>query len=134
MEDEWAYLVGLLPANLDGLAVETGALRRRRAVASGEDLVRLCLAYALEDWSLRQTAAMAEMMGWQAISDVAILERLRACPKFIAELISAILLRRLEAAPRPELRVCLVDATTVSRPGSTGTDWWLHICFDLRSL
>jgi hypothetical protein len=134
VEAEWAYLVGLLPVNLDDLAVATGALRRRRAVASGEGLLRLCLAYALEDWSLRQTAAMAEMMGWQSVSDVAILKRLRACPKFLAEVISAVLLRRLEAVPRPELRVCLVDATTVSRPGSTGTDWRLHVCFDLRAL
>jgi hypothetical protein len=30
VEEEWAYLVGLLPANLDSLAVATGALRRRR--------------------------------------------------------------------------------------------------------
>jgi len=134
VEEEWAYLVGLLPANLDDLAVATGALRRRRAVSSGEDLVRLCLAYALEDWSLRQTAAMAEMLGWHSISDVAILKRLRSCPRFLAELISAILLRRLEAAPRPDVRVCLVDATTVSRPGSTGTDWRLHVCFDLKAL
>ena len=117
VEEEWAYLLGLLPANIDDMAVATGALRRRRVVTSGEDLVRFCLAYALEDWSLRQAAAMAEMMGWQAISDVAVLKRLRACPKFLAELISAVLLRRLEAVPRPELRVCLVDATTVSRPG-----------------
>ena len=134
VEEEWAYLLGLLPANIDDMAVATGALRRRRVVTSGEDLVRLCLAYALEDWSLRQAAAMAEMMGWQAISDVAVLKRLRACPKFLAELISAVLLRRLEAVPRPELRVCLVDATTVSRPGSTGTDWRLHVCFDLSAL
>lgn len=134
VEEEWAYLIGLLPANLDELAVASGALRRRRAVSSGEDLVRLCLAYALEDWSLRQTAAMAEMLGWQAISDVAVLKRLRACPELLRELISAILARRLEAAPRPALRVCLVDATTVSRPGSTGTDWRLHVSFDLHAL
>lgn len=114
VEEEWAYLVGLLPPGLDDLAVATGALRRRRVLTSGEDLLRLCLAYALEDWSLRQTAAMARILGWQAIPDVGVLKRLRACPQFLAELISAVLLRRLEAAPRPELRVCLVDATTVS--------------------
>lgn len=99
VEEEWAYLLGLLPANIDDMAVATGALRRRRVVTSGEDLVRFCLAYALEDWSLRQAAAMAEMMGWQAISDVAVLKRLRACPKFLAELISAVLVRHLEAVP-----------------------------------
>lgn len=134
VEEEWAYLLGLLPGDLDDLALSTGALRRRRAVGSGEDLVRLCLAYALEDWSLRQTAAMAQMLGWQAISDVAILKRLRACPGFLRALISAIVARRLEAAPRPALRVCLVDATTVSRPGSTGVDWRLHVSFDLHHL
>ncbi len=134
MKEEWAYLIGLLPANLDELAVATGALRRRRAVTSGEDLVRLCLAYALEDWSLRQTAAMAEMLGWQAISDVAVLNRLRACPELLKQLVSAILARRLEATPRPGLQVCLIDATTVSRPGSSGTDWRLHVSFDLHAL
>lgn len=134
VEEEWAYLVGLLPPNLDELAVATGALRRRRAVTSGEDLVRLCLGYALQDWSLRQTAAMAEMMGWQAISDVAVLKRLRGCPELLKELISTILARRLEAVARPALRVCLVDATTVSRPGSSGTDWRLHVSFDLHAL
>jgi hypothetical protein len=41
VQEEWAYLVGLLPANLDSLAVATGALRRRRVVTSGEDLVRV---------------------------------------------------------------------------------------------
>ncbi len=96
VEEEWAYLVGLLP--LDDLAVVTGALRRR-VLTSGEDLLRLCLAYALEDWSLRQTAAMAGMMGWHAISDVGVLKRLRACPKFLAKLISAVLVRRLRERP-----------------------------------
>ncbi|MCL4414066.1 MAG: hypothetical protein M1522_04845, partial [Actinobacteria bacterium] len=107
VKEEWAYLVGLLPANLDELAVTTGALRRRRAVTSGEDLLRLCLACSLEDWSLRQTAAMAQMMGWQAISDVAVLKRLRACAGLLKELISGVLARRLEAVARPALRVCL---------------------------
>ena len=134
VKEEWAYLVGLLPANLDELAVTTGALRRRRAVTSGEDLLRLCLAYSLEDWSLRQTAAMAQMMGWQAISDVAVLKRLRACAGLLKELISGVLARRLEAVARPALRVCLVDATTVSRPGSSGSDWRLHVSFDLHAL
>lgn len=134
VQDEWAYLMGLLPANLDELAEETGALRRRRAVVSAEDLLRLALAYAAEDWSLRQTAAMAQVMGWQKISDVGILKRLRGCPEFLRRVISAVLARRLESLPRPALRVCLVDATTVSRPGSGGTDWRLHLVYDLFAL
>lgn len=131
VEEEWAYLRGLLPANLDELATETGALRRRRIVASGHDLLRLALAYAVEDWSLRQTAAMAQTLDWHAMSDVAILKRLRACPEFLRRVIAGILERRLEFLPRSSLRIGLVDASTVSRPGSDGADWRLHLTYDL---
>lgn len=134
VQEEWAYVVGLLPSNLDELAGTTGALRRRRAIASAADLIRLVLAYATEDWSLRQTAAMSRAMGWQAMSDVAILNRLRACPEFLRQVVSAVLARRLDQGRRPALRVCLVDATTVSRPGSPGTDWRLHVVYDLFAL
>jgi hypothetical protein len=96
VQEEWDYLRGLLPAKLDELAAETGALRRRRIVASGHDLLRLALAYAVEDWSLRQTAAMAQTLDWHIMSDVAILKRLRACPEFLRRIIAGILERRLE--------------------------------------
>jgi len=131
VQEEWAYLRGLLPANLDELATETGALRRRRIVASGHDLLRLALAYAVEDWSLRQTAAMAQALDWHTMSDVAILKRLRACPEFLRRVIAGILERRLEFLPRSSLRIGLVDASTVSRPGSDGADWRLHLTYDL---
>ena len=131
VQEEWAYLRGLLPANLDELATETGALRRRRIVASGHDLLRLALAYAVEDWSLRQTAAMAQTLDWHTMSDVAILKRLRACPEFLRRVIAGILERRLEFLPRSSLRIGLVDASTVSRPGSDGADWRLHLTYDL---
>ena len=39
VEEEWAYLLGLLPANIDDMAVATGALRRRRVVTS--DVLRI---------------------------------------------------------------------------------------------
>jgi hypothetical protein len=133
VQEEWAYLLGLLPANLDELAAETGALRRRRIVASGHDLLRLALAYAVEDWSLRQTAAMAQTLDWHIMSDVAILKRLRACPEFLRRIIASILERRLEFMPRTSLRIGLVDASTVSRPGSKGADWRLHLTYDLSA-
>ncbi len=134
VQDEWAYVVGLLPSNLDELAEATGALRRRRAITSGEALIRLVLAYAAEDWSLRQTAAMSRAMGWHTMSDVAILNRLRACPEFLRRVVSAVLARRLDVGRRPSMRVCLVDATTVSRPGSQGIDWRLHVVYDLFAM
>jgi hypothetical protein len=46
--------------------------------------------------------------------------------------ISAVLAKRLEntLAP-PPLMLCLVDASTVSRPGSHQADWRLHLSYDL---
>ncbi len=134
VEEEWAYLLGLLPADLDKLAEESGAFRRRRAIGSAQELLRLALAYAAEDWSLRQTAAMASAMGWHTMSDVAVLKRLRACPEFLRRVISSMLARRVQVFPRAALRICLIDATTVSRPGSLGADWRLHVVYDLFAL
>ncbi len=134
VETEWAYLVGLLPADLEKLAAESGALRRRRAVGSAAELVRLALAYAVEDWSLRQTAAMARTLGWQPLSDVAVLKRLRGSAEFLRRVVSALLARRLTIGPRPATAVCLVDATTVRRPGDPATDWRLHVVYDLTAL
>lgn len=48
-------------------------------------------------------------------------------------------IRLAERAAPPHLkdsepRLRLVDATTISQPGSTGTDWRVHLGFNLRSL
>jgi hypothetical protein len=132
LDSEWAYVLGLLPPDLDKLASDTGAIQRKRSVASAQQLLRLALAYAAADWSFRQTAAMASFMGGAKISDVAVLQRLRKSPEFLRAVISALLARRLDSAPRAPLSVCLVDASSISSPGSTGADWRLHLSYDLE--
>jgi hypothetical protein len=132
LDTEWAYVLGLLPVDLDKLASETGAIRRKRSIASAEQLLRLALAYAAADWSFRHTAAMSSLMAGKKMSDVAVLQRVRKCPAFLRALISALLARRLDSASRPPVSVCLVDATTVSSPGSLGANWRLHVSYDLR--
>src|SRR5437660_8930062 len=100
LDSEWAYVVGLLPADLDKLASTTGAIQRRRSIASAQQLLRFALAYAAADWSFRHTAAMASFMGGERISDVALLQRLRKAPAFLRAVISAVLARRLDSVPR----------------------------------
>jgi hypothetical protein len=131
-DTDWAYVLTLLPADLDKLARDTGAIQRMRSITSGEQLLHLVLASATADWTYRQTAAMLPMWGGPEISDVALLKRLRGCPAFLRALISAVLARRVQSAVRPDAKVCLVDGSSISAPGSRKADWRLHVSYDLR--
>ena len=132
--DSWVYVLNMLPAELETSATEKLALRRRREIASAEDLLRLCLAYGLCDMSLRETAAWAEVTGIGRLSDVAVLKRLQNCADWLGHLI----LRWMQARGLPTditgVPVRIIDASVVSRPGSTGTDWRLHLGLDLQRL
>jgi hypothetical protein len=135
-ERDWAYLLTLLPENYEETARTTGAFQRRRGVDSPATLLRLALAYAADASSLRTVAARARVQGLATLSDVALLNRLRAAAPWLGRLLTDLL---AQAAPLPTTvlgawRVRLQDATTVSRPGSRGTDWRLHLGFDLRTL
>ena len=59
LTDEWPLVLALLPADLEQSARHFGALRRQRAFRRGADVVRLALAYALGQRSLRATASWA---------------------------------------------------------------------------
>jgi hypothetical protein len=131
---DWERLLASLPGSSDtfeATARATHALVRRRAVRSGALLLRLVLLYAQWDWSLRQVAAWAAASGWAGLSDVALLRRLQGARVWLGALVTASLLtERALPSPAP-VRLRLVDATTLSRPGSPGIDWRLHLSFDL---
>jgi hypothetical protein len=133
--DEWKFLLKMLPrgVDLDSSAREWGAIRRRRVVYSGELLLRLALVYALSGFSLRQTAAWACQKGLAVLSDVALLKRLRGASDWLGYLLAQKLAERTEGLKLAGIstRLRLVDATTVSRPGSQGTDWRVHLGLDL---
>ena len=130
----WARVRALLPADLEGGARASGALRRRRAVRSAEVLLRLVLAYALSGWPLRLVAAWAGLTGLAALSDVALLYRLRGTRGWLGGLVAGLVADgRVAALGRP-VRLRLVDATAVSRPGGTGTDWRVHLSLNLAPL
>lgn len=94
------------------------------------------MAYGFCGFSLRETAAWASVAGVAHVSDVALLKRFRAAGDWMNELLGVFLQQRL-GVPEPSLSnftaVRLIDATAVSKPGSRGTDWRLHMGFDLRA-
>jgi IS4 transposase len=138
-EYEWPYLLSFLPVRevLESSAHAYGAMTRKREIDSATKLLRLALVYGYCGMSLRESAAWARMQDVADLSDVALLKRLRNATKWLGHLLG---LKLAERASAPSLhtsaryRIRLVDATCISKPGSRGTDWRLHVGFDLSTL
>ena len=133
LENEWQYVLNMMPPDLEESAAAKLALQRRREIASASDLLRLALAYGVCDMSLRQTAAWAELIGLGRLSDVAVLNRLKGADEWLGYLILRWLDDRGLTTVVPAVPVRIVDASVICRPGSTGTDWRLHLGLDLAS-
>jgi hypothetical protein len=129
IDEDWRYLCQYLPENQSELAKATGTVQRWRQVKNGEELLRIILAYASEDLSLRSTAAWSSQAALE-LKDTSVLHRLRQAPPLLEKVLAHLLTQRLraEAAPGPEFRIH--DATVLSLPGSAGTDWRLHAVYD----
>ena len=131
VESDWQAVLSMMPKELEDSAIAKLALRRRREIRCASDLLRLALAYALCDFSLRQTAAWAALTGLGALSDTAVLKRLQHADEWLGYLIVRWLQDRGLTTSVPGLWVRIVDATGVSEPGSKGTDWRIHLGLDL---
>lgn len=130
---EWLAFWRRLPADAEAQAHTTGAFQRRRGVPSPQALLRLVLAYAYTAWGLRLVATWAALLDIAQVSDVALLNRLRGAHGWLSRLVATLLLGVQLGTP-PVARLRLVDATAISAPGSTGTDWRVHLSFDLAAL
>lgn len=134
-EPQWAMTTVGITGNLEASARAKKALVRARKVKDAQGLLRMALAYAVCDWSLRLVAAWALIQGIANLSDVALLYRLCQCGPWLGWLVGQVLQQRntwLKCLAGVRLR--LVDATVISRPGSQGTDWRVHLSFDLGRL
>jgi hypothetical protein len=131
----WEQVAALLPGDLEASAQATGALRRRRGIRSAIVLLRIVLAYAVLDWPLRLLGAWCVLQDLADVSDVALLKRLRHSRTWLGYLLTQCLRqRRVHLTPCAGVRLRLRDATVVSRPGSRGTDWRVHLSLDLGRL
>jgi len=135
LTERYSELLARLPADLDldGLALQTKAIERRREVVDGAALLRLALARGPGGLSLRQTAAWASMLGLAELSNPGVLYRLNQATEFLAALVERLLVAKVPGAELrwPDRTLCVADGTCVSNPGSSGTDWRVHGVFDL---
>jgi len=134
-EPDLQQLRQVLPQELDQLAQDTKALVRQRCMKGALTLLRLVLAYAMCDWSLRLVGAWASLQQIAAVSDVALLYRFRQCGTWLGVLVTRVLQQRNQyLSELGGVRLRLVDASVISRPGSQGTDWRIHASLDLGKM
>lgn len=124
-DENWDYLLTLLPENWRTQARKLGGVRRLRGASSIESLLRTLLLHIGHGCSLRTTSVVAKAAGWASMSDVALLKKLRACEGWFQSLCAGLLKDSQMRLPQTHkgLRLRLVDGTLVKEPGDTGSQW-----------
>jgi hypothetical protein len=137
-DDDWQCLLGYLPGDWEQMAADSGALLRLRGFTDVGRLLRTLLIHLIDGVSLRQTVVHAKQMGIADVSDVALLKRLNASGEWFRRMACSLMAHTVSndsLAIFPKgYDVQLVDATCISKPGSTGTDWRVHYSIGLPSL
>jgi hypothetical protein len=137
-DDDWELLAHFFPDGWEIKAKELGAIQRLRKFNSVSDILRLLLIHLADGCSMREATARAKHGNLADISDVALLKRLRVSSEWFRWMSLELLKRRGLYINPPNLfsqyNVRSVDASVISEPGSTGTDWRLHYCIKLFGL
>lgn len=132
-EREWPFVLTLLPPDLEDSARQSQALVRCRNVPDAAALMRMALAYAVSDLSLKDVAGWANALGVAQITGPGLFYRLREAEAWLSQ----VLAQTLESQVQPEagcrLPLRVVDATVITGPGATGTEWRAHVLIDPRT-
>ena len=127
-----------LPTGWEDAAKRLGAMRRQRKLSSAGELLRILLVHIANGCSMRETVARAKQGGLAEISDVALLKRLKCSSEWLRWMAIKLISRRgVEMCPPKSFsgyNIKSVDASVITEPGSTGTDWRLHYAIELFTL
>src|SRR5579872_584873 len=132
--DDWAVLCTFLPAGWEQKARELGALTRARGVSGPDALLRILLIHIANGCSLAETALRAQQAGLGQLNQSAVYKRLRSAEEWLRWMAEQMRAALGMATPKVRRRVRAVDATSISEPGSTGTDWRIHYSINLANL
>src|SRR6266851_1631276 len=121
-EDDWEYVRTLLPADLEESARRTSALLRCRNIPDAASFMRVALAYAVSDLSLKDVAAWASALQVAQITGPGLFYRLREAEQWLEQVLAQILAEQVpQAIGGWPIRV--VDATVLNGPGPTPVQW-----------
>ena len=132
--DDWEVLCSFLPEGWEQKARELGAMKRARGVGDAQALLRVLLIHVASGCSLAETAIRSRQLGLGQLNGSAVYKRLRGAEDWLRWLAEQMRSQLGMIAPSVERRVRAMDATTISEPGSTGTNWKIHYSMDLRNL
>jgi transposase len=136
-DENWETIKSFLPEEWEEKGKELGALRRQRKVRADE-LLRVLLIHLADGCSLKEAVARAEQGGISKISSVALFKRLRNSSDWFRWMATKLLEKRGVGSKQPDwlsgYKTKSIDASVVSEPGSTGTDWRLHYSLDIFNL
>jgi hypothetical protein len=109
-----------------------GALTRARGITGADALLRVLLIHIANGCSLVETSV--QQMGIGQLNASAIYKRLRSAEEWLRWMADQLRTSLGMVRPKTRERVRVADATTISEPGSTGTDWRIHYAVDLATL
>jgi hypothetical protein len=135
LAEDWELLMSFFPADWRMQAEGSGALRGLRQDKSAEGYLRVLLMHLGCGFSLRETIVRAKNAQLADLSDVALLKRLRKSKGWLRQLCCSLFAERALSSPSsgpPNLR--LIDASLVSEPGKTGSQWRVHYSLRWPSL
>jgi len=119
----------LLPSDLEESAHKTNALLRCRNVPDAAALMRLALAYAVSDLSLKDVAAWASALEVAQITGPGLFYRLREAEGWLEQVLGQVLGDHVpQAVGGWPVRV--VDATVINGPGKKPVQWRAHVQID----
>jgi Transposase DDE domain len=128
-EEEWEYVRTLLPSDLEESARKNNALLRCRNVPDAAALMRMALAYAVSDLSLKDVAAWASALAVAQITGPGLFYRLREAEGWLEQVLGQVLANQVpQAAGGWPVRV--VDATVINGPGKKPVQWRVHVQID----
>jgi Transposase DDE domain len=98
--------------------------------------MRTLLLHVARGYSLRETVVRARLARLATVSDGALLKRLRSAEEWFRTLCVALLQAQGIETPQvhSQLRLRLVDSTTIKEPGKTGSLWRVHYSFRVPEL
>lgn len=137
--EDWEIVRRVLPDGWESKARELGALRRGREFRDAATLLRVLFMHLAAGCSLRETAVRAAQGGLVKVSDVALLKRLRSCGEWFRWMSEELMRQWIKPSAAQALldqgmRIRVVDGSSVSEPGATGSSWRLHYSAQLPSL
>ena len=135
VQDDWEELLDFLPETWLELAEKHGALKGLKKDKSADCLLRTMLLHCACGYSLRETSARARAAGLAAMSDVALMKRMKKCGPWFQAMSLALLREKMAASAPPKgMRFRVFDATHVEEPGPSGSQWRMHYSVCLPDL